>query len=614
MRKTLLAVTLAFALSPLAATAADHVSQVLAANKAATAGDHWAGRQRLELRYAYSGEGLTGEVTSTQNLRDGRFVDRSDVGPLHNALGFDGNTAWEVEPSGTATPQEGGDVRQLAVNEAYRLQNLWWRSDRGGASITDAGRKHIGDKDCDVLTVVPKDGKSFDAWFDASTHLLVRTTEVNSTLTLNTDYADFAPVDGVQLARSIVIDDGNGKANQQTMKLSSATFSASGDDSIFALPKNELHDFGFDPGITQTTVPFLLANNHVYVQASFNGGKPLNTIVDTGGHDLLAPSAAAAEGIKVEGALTTGGGGDAVAQSGLAQVQSIRVGGAMLKNQPITVLQFSNAAEGLDEQGMIGYEFFARFVTRFDYGKHQLTFIDKDHFDPRDAGTPVPFRLFHQFPEVLGSYDGIPGRFGIDTGARTTLSLSRPFSEHNHLYGHQKNGSEALTGWGVGGPEYAYVFRGKNLQLGDVTVPSMLAELSLDKGGVAGAEAFPNNVGSGLLKRFVVTFDYGHRVMYLKPIAGKGDDIDTFDRSGMWLNASDKGFDIVSVSKDSPAAKAGLAAGDIIETVDGKSTSSIHLYDLRQQLRSEPPGTKVDLTVKRKDNARKVTLVLRDLI
>lgn len=158
------------------------------------------------------------------------------------------------------------------------------------------------------------------------------------------------------------------------------------------------------------------------------------------------------------------------------------------------------------------------------------------------------------------------------------------------------------------------MFRGKNLQLGDVTVKSFLSELSLDKGGAGGVEAFPNNVGSGLLKRFVVTLDYGHQLMYLKPIAGNVDDLDTFDRSGMWLNVADKGFSIVSVSDGSPAAKAGLAAGDIIETVDGKSVSSIHLYDLRRRLRDEPPGTKVALTVERNGNPRKIILVLRDLI
>ena len=614
MRKTFLALAVAFSLSPFAALAADHAAQVLAANQTATAGNQWQAKDGLELRYDYKGQGMTGQVNFTQDVKRGRFVDRWVNAPTDNAMGFDGKTAWEQEPSGTATPQEGGDVRQLAVNEAYRLQNLWWRGDRGGATVVDAGRKSKDGKTYDVLTVTPKGGKPFDAWFDSATHLLTRTVETNVTLTITTDYSDFAPTDGVQLAHTVVIDDGSGESGQQTMKLSSAKFSAAANETTFALPKTDLQDAEFASGVTQTTVPFLLANNHVYIQASFNGSKPLNVIVDTGGHDILVPDSAVALGIKVQGAQPSTGSGSGVTLGGVARVQSIRVGDAIVKDQPISVLTFSNAAEGVDEQGMIGYEFIARFITRFDYGKHELTFIDKEHFDPRDAGTPVPFRFYHQFPEVLGSYDGIPSRFGIDTGARNVLSLTSPFAQRNHIIEREKNGAKALTGWGVGGPSYGYVFRGKDLRLGDVTVKSPLTEFNLDKGGVGATEAFPNNIGGGLLKRFVVTFDYDHQLMYLKPIAGKVDDLDTFDRSGMWLNVADKGFGIVNVGEGTPAAKAGIAAGDIIVAVDGKAASSMHLYDLRRRLRNDPPGTQVALTVERNGKPRTVTLVLRDLI
>jgi len=614
MRKTFLALAVAFSLSPFAALAADHAAQVLAANQTATAGNQWQAKDGLELRYDYKGQGMTGQVNFTQDVKRGRFVDRWVNAPTDNAMGFDGKTAWEQEPSGTATPQEGGDVRQLAVNEAYRLQNLWWRGDRGGATVVDAGRKSKDGKTYDVLTVTPKGGKPFDAWFDSATHLLARTVETNVTLTITTDYSDFAPTDGVQLAHTVVIDDGSGESGQQTMKLSSAKFSAAANETTFALPKTDLQDAGFASGVTQTTVPFLLANNHVYIQASFNGSKPLNVIVDTGGHDILVPDSAVALGLKVQGAQPSTGSGSGVTLGGVTRVQSIRVGDAIVKDQPISVLTFSNAAEGVNEQGMIGYEFIARFITRFDYGKHELTFIDKKHFDPRDAGTPVPFRFYHQFPEVLGSYDGIPSRFGIDTGARNVLSLTSPFAQRNHIIEREKNGAKALTGWGVGGPSYGYVFRGKDLRLGDVTVKSPLTEFNLDKGGVGATEAFPNNVGGGLLKRFVVTFDYDHQLMYLKPIAGKVDDLDTFDRSGMWLNVAEKGFGIVNVGEGTPAAKAGIAAGDIVVAVDGKAASSMHLYDLRRRLRNDPPGTQVALTVERNGKPRTVTLVLRDLI
>jgi hypothetical protein len=596
------------------ARAASDVNTILAANRAAMGGDAWSGKITLDSHFAYVGQGLTGTTSSLIDFQHGAFVDSYQIGPSSGANGFDGTRAWEKEPSGISTDQAGGDVLQLAINEAYRDSNLWWRSDRGGAHISSGGRTTTNHETFDVLTVTPRDGKSFDAWFDADTHRLARTVESQSLQTITTFYTNYADVDGVPIAHTLVIDDGSGTANRQTMTLTSARFEPARALAAYARPATALHDSSLAGNVSETTVPFQLINNHIYVQASINGSKPLTFIVDTGGHDILTPETAKKLGVKTQGSQTAGGAGDKVAQSGLARVESISVGAATLTRQTVTVLQFSNAAEGIDEQGMIGYEFFARFITRIDYGKHQITFIDKQHFDPKDAGTPVRFRFYHQFPEVLGSYDGIPGRFGIDTGARTALSLTRPFAEKNHLREREKNGVEALTGWGVGGPTRGFVFHGNNLKLDGLTIASPLTEFSLDKGGAGGVDAFPNNVGGGVLKRFVVTFDYDHQLMYLKPIEGKIDDLDTFDRSGMWINQVAQGFEIVDVGNGTPAAVAGLRAGDIITAVDGKPVTAIKLYDLRKTLRNSASGTTLDVIFSRKGAAHDTRLTLRDLI
>ncbi|MDQ3180367.1 MAG: S41 family peptidase [Acidobacteriota bacterium] len=55
---------------------------------------------------------------------------------------------------------------------------------------------------------------------------------------------------------------------------------------------------------------------------------------------------------------------------------------------------------------------------------------------------------------------------------------------------------------------------------------------------------------------------------------------------------------VVSVIKDSPADKAGLKAGDVIEYVENKATRDISLYDARQLLLGEA-GSKINLRVLR---------------
>jgi hypothetical protein len=584
---------------------------VLDANKAASG--NWAGKAALELDYAYSGQGLSGTTKSLIDLKRGGFVDSFAIGPTSGANGYDGKEAWLKERSGTVTPQAGGDTLTLAVNEVYRDGNLWWRADRGGAKITDQGRKTENGTTYDVLTVAPHGGKPFEARFDATTHLLTRTVEVQVTQTIVTDYSDYRAVDGAQVAGKSVVDDGS--HNLQTSTLTSARFQPELPANACKQPAEDVHDYTIAGGAHQATVPFQLINNHIYADVSVNGAKPALFIFDTGGHDILGPSFAKALGVKAQGSQTASGAGDALNTSGIARVKSFRIGDATITEQPVDVMDiFSPGVEGVQAQGMAGYEFFARFVTRFDYGSSTITFFDRRFFDPTDAGTAVPMRLFQQFPEVDGTYDGIPGRFGIDTGARTALSLTGPFAAKNDI--RPKPGSliAAVTGWGVGGPSRGIVMPGDLLTLGSVRIEHPLTEVGADKGGAMAAEAFPNNVGGGVLKRFVVTIDYQHMILYLMPVPGPVADLDTFDRSGMWINEADDGYKIVEVSKGAPAESAGLAAGDIILAVDGRPAKSIALSDLRRQLRNQAPGTVVKLSVRRGADTRDIALTLRDLL
>jgi len=271
-----------FITSALAASPTD----ILAANKAAM-GD-WSGKKTLKVEYAYSGQGLTSTTSSLEDLQIGAFVDTYNIGPASGASGYDGAEAWERETSGTVTDQAGGDVVPLAISEAYQDQNLWWRAGRGGAAVESLGRKTDKDgKTYDVLKVTPEGGTALDAWFDAATHLLHQTIEVQSTQTISTVYSDYAPVDGAMIPKTFVVDDGS--HNLQTFTLTSAKFSAALPASAYAKPTEDIHYFSIANGEHETTVPFRLLNNHIYADVSVNGSKPLNFIFDTGGHSIVTP-------------------------------------------------------------------------------------------------------------------------------------------------------------------------------------------------------------------------------------------------------------------------------------------------------------------------------------
>ena len=359
-------------------------------------------------------------------------------------------------------------------------------------------------------------------------------------------------------------------------------------------------------------MPIRLANNHIFVDALVNGKGPFPFFVDTGGHTILTPSTVAALGLATQGEAPSAGAGEQVTTSGYAKVREIAVGGMRMRDQTAFTLDFAaKQTEGFEIGGMIGFEFFRRFAVRIDYGNRTMTIIDPARFDPQDAGTPIRFRFYDHVPQVEGRLGDLHGRFAIDTGSRSEVDLTTPFVERARLRDVYPDGVLAVSGWGVGGPVKSNVVRAKSLTLDTVTVANPVASLSTSKAGSFSDANYEGNVGSGFLKRFVVTFDYAHQVMYLKPIVPPPIDAGTFDKSGMWINLGDQGLEVVDVAERSPAKKAGLVVGDIIVSIDEKAVGSLALSDARQLFRTRADGTVVRLDIVRAGMPSTINIELR---
>ena len=111
-----------------------------------------------------------------------------------------------------------------------------------------------------------------------------------------------------------------------------------------------------------------------------------------------------------------------------------------------------------------------------------------------------------------------------------------------------------------------------------------------------------------------MTFDYAHQRMYLAPREPPPADAGTFDRSGLWINLATDGFVVVDVAAESPAARAGVAIGDVVTAIDGHGAGSIGLSDARERLRVPSAGTRVRLDLARDGGARSVEITLADQI
>ncbi|HEY3729911.1 MAG TPA: aspartyl protease family protein [Steroidobacteraceae bacterium] len=561
-------------------------------------------------QYSYQGQGLEGSASSTFDPATGNFIDRTSIASVPDAHGFDGATAWMQDFSGAYVPEQSEGSRALAISEAYRHANAWWRADRGGAQIEPIG--------CDGLRVTPSGGNAFEAWFDAATHLLNKIREVQPFgVTVETRYADYREYAGHLVPTQIEVVTNDDPTNRETMRLVARSVNPEEPPASFAMPVNNFSDRSL-PSQGRVTLPFRLLNNHIIVDVRVDGRGPIPFLVDSGGHDIVTPATIRALGLGAEGEVPSGGSGEQMVTSGYARVKRIDVGGAVLTDQTVVTLDFSPlAVEGLQLGGMLGLEFLERFVVQFDYGGRTMTIIDPRHFDAearRRAGTELDFAFYDHCPQISGAFDDLPVRLNIDTGSRSDLTLTSPFVERAHLREQYPHGVITTEGWGATGPTKPYVIRGRSVTLGSVSAPGPIVGLSMSKKGAFSDANYDGNVGSGVLKRFKVTFDYAGQRMYLQAARQIDQDTGHFDRSGMWLNLAERGMQVMDVTPGGPAAETGIKVGDVLVSIGGKPIAGRALSDVRRSLKLVPLRRPLAVRFMRDGRDHSVTLMPRELI
>lgn len=85
-----------------------------------------------------------------------------------------------------------------------------------------------------------------------------------------------------------------------------------------------------------------------------------------------------------------------------------------------------------------------------------------------------------------------------------------------------------------------------------------------------------------------------------------------FSGVGLWLKPEAKRIKVVSVLANTPAARAGIASGDIITRVDRRSTEKLSLEQVAQRIKGKP-GTTVRISVLRGEQPVEFTLVREDI-
>ncbi|MBC8103780.1 MAG: aspartyl protease family protein [Cytophagales bacterium] len=358
------------------------------------------------------------------------------------------------------------------------------------------------------------------------------------------------------------------------------------------------------------TVPFRRSGGHLYLDALIQG-KPAVFVLDCGaGADILTPQAAARLGIPASGtANVRGTAGSSAAR--LALIKRLEVGGAILENDLVYIVPLP---EALQCDGLLGFHFFSRFVLTIDWQANQITLRSPDKFTPPSGIAPLSLQLNENTPSVSVTAGGIKGRFGLDTGYSGAITLNTPFVEKKRLRDKYPKRLETITGRGIGGLLKGDIVRLGVFQIGAHSMRGPLADLSRQKEGTEADSATDGNIGSEILSRFTVTFDYSRKRLFLEPNRAFADPF-RYNRSGLAVDYDRAVYTVVAVVPGTPGAEAGVIAGDQVLALNGKPVQAVLSSGIRDTLRGEP-GTSVRLLVRSGEGAkpREVILTLRELL
>jgi membrane-associated protease RseP (regulator of RpoE activity) len=167
-----------------------------------------------------------------------------------------------------------------------------------------------------------------------------------------------------------------------------------------------------------------------------------------------------------------------------------------------------------------------------------------------------------------------------------------------------------IRGEGTGGSNSGTIQTLSSFAIGGHDIGSLKTDFTQMKTGSFSSWTEAGDLGLTVLSHFTPTFDYANETLYLEPVAHPIEMPP--NRSGMAFTKTQADvIDVTAVRPNSPATAAGIAAGDKITAINGKSAADFSNADL-YELVTGPAGSVVRLTVQRGTTTRDVTLTLHN--
>lgn len=358
------------------------------------------------------------------------------------------------------------------------------------------------------LRVAPPGGEPYIVSFDAKTFLVDQKSFVDGDSNQTVSLSDYAVQDGVLYAKTEVDSDGE-HAYDVTSTVDSMTVGGPIAADVFApLQQVEIAT------PTPVQLPIRTYDGLIFTTVSIHG-KPFTFLIDSGAQGIvLDPDTAKAVGVHPEGVLQIRGAARTVG-NGVGALATIELGTASLPVRVVSVVDLSHLLDsGIKIDGVLGYPLFAASELRINPDKQTITLAKPGGLQPE--GSSVNVDTDRELLEVDARVNSIGGRFFIDTGNAGELLLFKPFLDA-HTGALPFVGGHQVSNRGIGGSNRALSAVINQLDLGAFHLYNRNANMILASAGAFADRNDAGNIGYGVLKNFITTFDLASHRLYLDP-------------------------------------------------------------------------------------------------
>lgn len=265
-----------------------------------------------------------------------------------------------------------------------------------------------------------------------------------------------------------------------------------------------------------------------------------------------------------------------------------------------------SAMIGLKIDALLGREIFEDAVVEIDFPRRLLGLAPTGEL-PEGEWASIPLRRFNAgrgrtIPLTLETYE--PVELEFDLGSANPLVLQSSYWKAAGLHVGRR-ASDSLIG-GAHGIRRTGLINLKNVAIGAINLTEVDALLEQP---AAGIEARLGNgiVGIPILSRFRIATDYPNSVLYIHSPAAEQQLRLPKNRSGLRVIQEGSYLRILLVAKNSPAAKAGWKAGELIALVNGRPIDDRYWKSNFWRWAEAPAGTSIALTMSDR-SIRRLTL------